>query len=195
MASPLNGIAPKPVYEAYWEEVARYVKPNQTIVEIGPGNGFYTDRFLPDATKSYLVDYSQVLCYQLLPDKYKDNPKVSIIYTTNCRMPTIGDGEVDLVFSLASFVHIDIETIYGYLLESHRILRQDGIVVLQYASMVGDDAFQWYVDHCPPDFSRHTMRCQHPQAMVNLAGRVGFEVIRHVVEKCFCSSFIHLRKP
>jgi hypothetical protein len=45
---------PKPIYEAYWEEIARYMQPHQVIVEIGPGNGFYTDRFLPDAMKSNL---------------------------------------------------------------------------------------------------------------------------------------------
>ena len=128
-----------------------YVKPNQTIVEIGPGNGFYTDRFLPDDTKSYLVDDSEALV--------TNSCLINTRITRRCRSSTprivacLPSATARWTsYSLGVFRHIDIETIYGYLLESHRILRQDGIVVLQYASMVGDDAFQWYVIIARPTF-------------------------------------------
>ncbi len=186
---------PKPVWDEYWEEVAKYLEPNQVIAELGPGDGYFTDRFIADCRKAYLVDYSELLCFQLLPDKYGNHPNVTIIHSTDCRMPEIAAGEVDLLFSLAAFVHIDIETIYGYLLEAHRIVRPQGKVVIQYASMVGEEAFNWFAKQCPRDYSSHALRCQHPDTLASISERVGFQVVDNVVEKCNFNSFIHLLKP
>ncbi|MFA6564516.1 MAG: methyltransferase domain-containing protein [Verrucomicrobiia bacterium] len=185
---------PLPVWETYWEEVAPYLKPGMTIAEVGPGHGYFTDRYMADCGRAYLVDFSEMLCFLLLPDKYRNEPKATPVFTTNCRMPAIPDGSVDLFFSLATFVHIEIETQYGYLLEAHRVLKKGGTVVIHFASMLGDEAFKSYADMCPADFSGHPLRCHHPQSVELLARRVGFQVLKTVVEKNNFNSFIHLRK-
>ena len=57
---------PDPGWESYWEEVEAYLRPGLTIVEVGPGNGYYTDRYLDQCERAYLVDYSELLCFLLL---------------------------------------------------------------------------------------------------------------------------------
>ena len=186
---------PYPVWESYWEEVAPYLKPGMTIVEVGPGNGFFTDRYIADCERAYLVDYSELLSFLLLPAKYKDHPQVVPIHSVDCRMPTIPDESADLFFSISAFVHIEIEAHYGYFLEAFRVLKPGGVAMIHFASMVGDEAFQHYVETCPPNFSGHPLRCHHPETVQDLARRVGFEITKIDIEKTVFSSHIHLRKP
>ena len=185
---------PAPVWESYWEEVADYLRPGMTIVEVGPGYGYYTDRYVADCGRVYLVDYSEVICFLLLPAKYADQPKAIPVHTTDCRIPVVAAGSVDLFFSIACFVHIDLEAHYGYLLEAYRVLKPGGIVVIHFASMLGEASFNYHFETCPPDFVGHLIRCHHPESLELIAKRIGFEVVKTVVEKNLFDSHLHLRK-
>ena len=173
---------PDPAWESYWEEVAPYLRPGMTVVEVGPGNGFYTDRYLETCERAYLVDYSELLSFLLLPAKYAEQPKAVPIHSTDCRAPSIPDQSVDLFFSIGTFVHIEIEAHYGYLKEAYRVLKPGGAVVIH------------FLETCPDDFRAHPIRCHHPESVELLARRVGFQVEKLVVEKTLFSSHIHLRK-
>lgn len=109
---------------------AKYVNPNHTAVEIGPGGGRWT-RYLLGFDKLITVDYHQELLEEL--GKNFNLPHLHLLKNNGSDFPGIPENSVDFVFSFGVFVHLDIDIINSYLENIRKILKPGGNVIIQYS--------------------------------------------------------------
>jgi len=112
------------------------------VLEIGPGAGRIT-KYLLDAKLLILVDVSSEFPEYCLKRFAKTNTPIVGLTTTGHLMPQIKDKMVDFVVSEGVFVHLDRETVRGYISELRRVVKPGGIVMLSYYQP-GDDHKPWF---------------------------------------------------
>ena len=109
---------------------ANHVRPQDTVVEIGPGGGRWT-RYLLGCDRLITVDFHQEIL-----DELRRNypvPHLETVRNGGTDLPGIEDDSVDFVFSFGVFVHLDLPIIEGYIAEIARVLKPDGFAVIQYS--------------------------------------------------------------
>jgi SAM-dependent methyltransferase len=63
------------------------------------------------------------------------------------QLPIAADENLDLVYSSATFAHLDTEDMFQYLLEAHRVLRPGGWLYFDICNLAHPDMFRiWRVD-------------------------------------------------
>lgn len=108
-----------------------YVTPSSVVLEIGSGGGRWT-KYLLSAQKLILVELNSEFFPYLKKRFEKDVSKLQFYQTSGCELKNINSDSVDFVFSFGTFVHIDTDGIYKYLAEVKRVLKLNGIAVIQY---------------------------------------------------------------
>jgi SAM-dependent methyltransferase len=86
------------------------------------------------------------------------------------------DGSFDVVYSIVALQHMSRGVAYNYLLESNRVLRQDGVLWFYVPNLLRDDGFAafhhlsqpWFVSHPYP------MNFYTPQEVGRLVVAAGF---------------------
>lgn len=68
---------------------------------------------------------------------------VTWITESASRMPTVGDASVDCVFSGQNIEHLPPDDMVGFLLESHRVLRTGGTLVVDSPNRLATEALGW----------------------------------------------------
>jgi SAM-dependent methyltransferase len=107
-----------------------YLFPDAVVLEIGPGGGRWT-RYMLGVKKIYAVDRHMELLNELKKNVGKKN--IEFIRNNGFDFPGVPDQAIDFLFSFGTFVHLDLDIIRQFLENMQRILKADGMVVLQYA--------------------------------------------------------------
>jgi len=122
-------------YEKNWTpEIMQMVKKNvskdSTVLEIGCGNGYWTNRINPLCNKMYAID--------LIP---RPNIDEKIIYIENndreynCNY--VETESIDFVFSFGVFCHLSLPACEEYLQDIIRVLKPNGKALLMYGDEIG----------------------------------------------------------
>ena len=163
-----------------WEKyITPHLQERMVVCEIGPGVGRWTKHVLEKAKKLYVVDYSKVVCDYW---RAKNDERISVIQSQNTRMPQIPDQSVDLFMSFDVFVHMDIETVYGYLEEAFRVLKPSGVALIDYLSLDDEYSAKWFIKDLnkqdtygsPLEVKRSIFRVHHKETIQMLAEELGF---------------------
>jgi len=122
-------------YEKNWTpEIMKIVNENVnrefTVLEIGCGNGYWTNRIQPLCKKMYAID--------LIP-----NPNIdpNVIYIENedqqfnCK--SVPSESIDFVFSFGVFCHLSLSACEEYLQDVLRVLKPNGKALLMYGDEIG----------------------------------------------------------
>jgi ubiquinone/menaquinone biosynthesis C-methylase UbiE len=204
MQDESKGVDPNAAVEAAWGKpdwLIYYVplmKPGFVLCEIGPGLGRWTRHVLDQASKAYLVDYSKTVC-----DYWRDkkDPRLEVIQCGNTRLPQIASESVDFFFSLDVFVHLNLETFYGYLEEAWRMLKPGGVAVIDYLSILNPQSVEWFRNEIRKQdcyqgetASELIFRFHDPRTIQLLSERLGF-TFENVTDTWYTHSFCTLRKP
>jgi cyclopropane fatty-acyl-phospholipid synthase-like methyltransferase len=107
-----------------------YLKPDETVVEIGPGGGRWTQYMLA-VRMIYAVDLHQELLDEL--KKTFTQPNLSFIRNNGTDFPGIAADSIDFLFSFGVFVHLDVDIIQQYLVNMRPVLKQGAMAVVQYS--------------------------------------------------------------
>jgi SAM-dependent methyltransferase len=112
------------------------LKRADTIVEIAPGYGRWTQRLAAYATRMVAVDLN-ANCTEHV--RRLDIPCADFEAITNdgSSLPGVADASVDFVFSYDSLVHCDLGVLEGYLGEIDRVLRPGGMAFLHHSNLLG----------------------------------------------------------
>jgi SAM-dependent methyltransferase len=108
----------------------RYVTPETTVLEIGPGGGRWT-RYMLEAKQLYVVDYHQEMLDELRSNFNRRN--MTFIKNSGDDFPGVPDASIDFLFSFGAFVHLDLEIIDGYLRNIRRVLAPNATAVIHYS--------------------------------------------------------------
>lgn len=113
---------------------ARWLKPDQTVLEIGPGGGKWTVRIAPKVDKVLALDASSEMLQRTRERcESLDIGNVECILGNGKDFQPVPDGMVDFVFSYDVFVHIALEDTWVYAQEMARVLKPGGMGVCHHA--------------------------------------------------------------
>jgi SAM-dependent methyltransferase len=164
------------------EYLQEYLRPEFTVLEIGPGGGRYT-QFLGDCKKLYMVEYNTQF-FPILKNLLSHSPaEKHYIRSPGCSFAEVPSGSIDFVFSFDCFVHLDIPLIEGYLSEIKRVLASKGIAVIHYA-----DKRKPMAQKQGTNFSPTT-----PEIMHRLLNEAGFSIIKEDTERISHSAIVAFR--
>ena len=188
----LDTIWGKPDWVHYYEPL---VKQGDVVCEVGPGLGRWTLPIMDRVKKLYLVDYSRHVCEYW---RKKNDPRFGVVHSGNTRMPQIPDGSVDFAMSWDVFVHMNIEQIYGFLQEFHRILRPGGMAIIDYLSVTNPSSIEWFKKDLAHAYDEREVRksifgYHDPETLRRLSEDLGF-AFENTTDQWFTHSIAKLVK-
>ncbi|HEX6449003.1 MAG TPA: class I SAM-dependent methyltransferase [Trebonia sp.] len=124
--------------EAEWQScilprVARFL-PADSILEIAPGFGRWTERLIPSCNTYLGVDLAE-RCVTACAERFGNHEGVRFDVNDGRSLPMVPDGSTDLVFSFDSLVHVEDDIIGAYLKEFRRVLGKDGVAFIHHSNI------------------------------------------------------------
>jgi SAM-dependent methyltransferase len=132
------------------------------VLEIGPGGGKYSVLSAPLCQRLVIADVSTQML-ERARRALAGQANVEVLKLGGVDLSGLPDESIDFAFSIDVFVHQDLEDVYGYVRELHRVLRPGGKLVLHFANL-GSRA-GWGRFHRIADYNR---------AMRRQVGRINF---------------------
>ena len=120
-------------YGAILPRLHRFV-PTETILEIAPGFGRWT-QFLKDLCRNLiLVDLSEK-CIQACKNRFSPSSHITYYLNDGKSLEMISNNSIDCIFSFDSLVHADAEAIKTYLNQMSKKLKKNGIGFLHHSNI------------------------------------------------------------
>jgi SAM-dependent methyltransferase len=113
--------------------IYRFV-PAETIVEIGPGFGRWTQFLRHLCRRLIVVDLSE-RCIQACQARFANDPNIEYIVNDGASLAMIADRSVDFIFSFDSLVHAEADAIGAYIAQAARKLRHGGGAFIHHSNL------------------------------------------------------------
>jgi SAM-dependent methyltransferase len=124
--------------QAQWEfsilPRIRAFLPTNTILEIGPGFGRWTQYLKDFARNLILIDLSD-MCIQECKERFAQWPHISYHVNDGTSLEIVQDESIDLVFSFDSLVHAEDEVIRAYISQIAKKLRPNGVGFIHHSNL------------------------------------------------------------
>ena len=108
--------------------------PAQTILEIAPGYGRWT-QYLKDACEHLVVVDLAERCIEHCRERFADASNIDYHVNVGRSLEMVPDRSLDLAFSFDSLVHADADVIDAYLRQLARKLKPDGVGFLHHSNL------------------------------------------------------------
>lgn len=119
-------------YGCIYPRIQRFL-PAPPILEIAPGFGRWTEFLLSHCDTLIGVDVAPK-CVEACTERFAGHPGASFFTNDGHNLPMVADSSVDFAFSFDSLVHVEVETLAGYLRELARVLTPDGAGFLHHSN-------------------------------------------------------------
>jgi len=114
------------------EVLIRYMKGCETILEIGPGGGRWTEYLVEIAQKLVVVDITPV-CIDICRERFKDYSNIEYYINNGSDLSLLGSATFDGIWSWDVFVHIAAEDIRIYVDQMAKRLNPGGVAVIHHS--------------------------------------------------------------
>lgn len=174
----------------------RFLHPDMTALEVGPGGGKWTVQLAPRVKKLLVLDVSQEM---LTRTKSRlDGLGIRNAEYVLCDGSTFGsiaDESVDFFFSYDVFVHIALEDTFRYTQEIARVLKPHSLGVCHYAINSVPHAWTRIEQH-NEHFRKHPHTLGQyyyftPESLIRMYEHLGLCVREHHVEWLTCVLVFH----
>jgi len=124
--------------EALWffilyPRIHRFI-PAQTILEIAPGFGRWTQFLKSQCDSLIAVDVSQK-CIDFCRSRFASDSYMQFYVNDGTSLAMVPENSIDFVFSFDSLVHVEKEVIQAYLLQLADKLKPDGIGFIHHSNL------------------------------------------------------------
>lgn len=103
----------------------KYVEPEKTVLEIGPGAGRWTETLQKIAKRLILVDLSDK-CIDICKERFSRCNNIEYFVNDGSDLNFIPSKTIDFIWSFDVFVHINPATTEKYIIGFSRILKEGG---------------------------------------------------------------------
>lgn len=104
----------------------------ESVLEIGPGAGRWSEVLQPRARRLVLVDVTP-RALELTKERLGDVDNVEFILSDGATFPAVDDSSTDFVWSFDAFVHMAPLDVASYVAEIARVLRPGGSAVIHHS--------------------------------------------------------------
>jgi len=111
--------------------------PEDSVLEVGCGVGRFATQFAPNVKEYVGVDLSAELV-RYGRERTKDLENVSFEQCNGRDLSLFPDERFNFIFSTIAFIHMDIEDVFGYLLEAYRCLAPGGRAYFDFLNLWDD---------------------------------------------------------
>jgi ubiquinone/menaquinone biosynthesis C-methylase UbiE len=178
----------------------RFLHPDSTVLEIGPGGGKWTVRIAPHVKKAIVLDVAEAMLKRT-QDRCEalGIRNVEYVLGNGIDFRAVADESIDFFFSYDVFVHIALEDAWPYAQETARVLKPNGHGACHYAVNVNPQAWarieqnnDWYRGgaHTLGQFYYHS-----PEALRRMYEQSGLVVQEQHVEDWNCTCVFHKPSP
>jgi ubiquinone/menaquinone biosynthesis C-methylase UbiE len=108
--------------------------PTETMVEIAPGFGRWT-QYLKDLARHLVVVDLTEKCITVCRERFAAASNISYFVNDGQSLRAAGDMSVDLIFSFDSLVHVEADVIEAYLHEFARTLSPNGVAFIHHSNV------------------------------------------------------------
>jgi ubiquinone/menaquinone biosynthesis C-methylase UbiE len=188
-----DGTAERSRDELYFAVYAkRWLRPDMTVLEVGPGGGKWTVRIAPLVKKVIVADVAgEMLRRTRERCESLGIHNVEYVQTDGQGFAPVADQSIDLFFSYDVFVHIALEDTFPYASEIARVLKPGAVSVCHYAVGNRADSFgriemhnEWYRNQA------NTLGQYYyysPEMLTRMYEHVGLRVFELHQEWCYCT--------
>lgn len=127
------------LHELRTVELGRMVRADRVLLSVGCSDRSYFDWI--ERAHGPVAEHWGVELYRPQPSELPEN--VRWIVASASHMPSIADGSVDVVFSGQNFEHLSTDDLVGFLIETHRVLRPGGHLVIDSPNRLATSALHW----------------------------------------------------
>jgi ubiquinone/menaquinone biosynthesis C-methylase UbiE len=161
-------------FTAYAE---RFIGPDMSVMEMGPGGGKWTVRIAPKVKKLFALDVSEEMLKRTKERCDSEGiTNMEYILSNGRDFQPIADESIDFFFSYDVFVHIALEDIWPYAQEIARVLAPGGKGICHYA-----------INSTPEAWDRIEQNNDYYRFSANTLGQFYYyspEVLRRMYERC-----------
>jgi ubiquinone/menaquinone biosynthesis C-methylase UbiE len=162
--------------------------PDATVLDVGCGTGRVMEHLAPWCREVYGVDISEQMV-RGGRERLGHLANVHFHHGNGYDLAGFEDGSFDVVSSIVALQHMPRTVAYNYLLESHRVLREGGVLWLYVPNLLRDDCFAAFHHFSQPWFVSHPypMNFYTPQELSRLLVAAGFW-LEHLSEEMWAQA-------
>jgi SAM-dependent methyltransferase len=153
------------------EHYLPYVTASSVILELGPGSGRLSRHLVGRCGKLIMVDSSPQVC-DWIREYLQGRGPYRIHLIDGPFLPMIGNDDVDAAFSHGVAEHLDLDELYWFLTEFHRVLRPGGTVAFNFDNVMTNRGIEVLRQDGPR--RRALFRVHHPESIRRVASVAGF---------------------
>jgi ubiquinone/menaquinone biosynthesis C-methylase UbiE len=159
------------------EAIRPYLPADGAFLEIGCGIGRVLQHVASMCREVHGLDISAEMVKRG-EERLRHLPNVHLSHGNGYDLEPYADDRFDVVYCGFVFQHMPKTTVYNYLLETHRVLKPDGVFRFQVPNILRSDQFHAFRHFAQPYFLDHPypMHFYTPVEIVQLAVRAGFWV-------------------
>jgi ubiquinone/menaquinone biosynthesis C-methylase UbiE len=164
--------------DAIW--IRNVIGENKKVLDVGCGMGRLEKYLSAFCSSIEAVDVSPKML-KLASDRLGKIPNVSFsLVDDDCKLPKYETGSFDAVISLLVLEHLDKEDAFRYLIEFNRVLRKDGVCIIQFPNLCSDVYFDSFIENVKSHAARRRkarVRFYTSQEVMYMLDKAGFSCV------------------
>jgi cyclopropane fatty-acyl-phospholipid synthase-like methyltransferase len=168
-----------------------HLRPDATVLELGPGSGRITRHLIDRCGRLVLVDASDFVI-KWITDYLVSKGKQHFVAlkVSDCRLRPVADASVDFIVSDGVFHHLDIEDFHRYAIAFRRVLAPGGALAFNFVNLMAPEGYALFRAHAERSDKRDVFRWHHPEMVECVFRQAGFDAIELHHERVRAGDFV-----